>query len=113
MLTARFVGKRAAQSLKGVTHSLSSPDTSGFLYYARDDLQGLATRDDARRISLAVSNMSTLHSQALMFEVQMLLAAENAVHIMGWMWRASPLKYQEDLAKAMLMLRDERQKSQP
>ncbi|KAG6356078.1 hypothetical protein INS49_015463 [Diaporthe citri] len=106
MLTARFVGDRAAQLLKGMTDSLSYPDISGFLFYARDDLQGLATRDDARRISLAVPDMSTEHSQALMFEVQMLLAAENAVHIMGWMWRAGPSRYQEDLAKAMLILRD-------
>lgn len=106
MLTARFVGNRAAQLLDGLTDFLDDLDISGFLYYARDDLQGLATRDDARRISLAVTNMSTVHSEELVFEVQMLLAAENAVHVMGWMWRASPSKYQEDLARAMLMLRN-------
>lgn len=89
MLTARFTGNRAAQFLKGLTDSLRYPDISRSLYYARDDLQGLATHDDARRISLAVPNMSTYHSQALIFEVHMLLAAENAVHIMGWMWRAA------------------------
>lgn len=106
MLTARFVGNRAAQFLNGWTDSLSDPDISGFLYYARDDLQGLATRDDARRISLAVPNMSTNHDQAVLFEVQLLLAAENAVHIMGWMWRAGPSRYQEDLARAVLMWRN-------
>lgn len=45
-------------------------------------------RRNARYVSLAVPNVSTEWSFSLDFELQMLLAAENAVHIMVWTWEA-------------------------
>ena len=88
ILMAKFVGMRAENFL-GPLELLSYPDINGFLYYVRDDLQGLAMRTDARFISLADQTMSTEHSQGLVFEVQMLMAAENAVHVLGWDVRAA------------------------
>lgn len=87
-LTARFVGVRMSKFL-GRLEYLSYPDMHGFLYYARDGLQGLAMGADARDISLANQTMDTFHSQALVFEVQMLQAAENAVHILARDLRAA------------------------
>lgn len=88
ILTARFVGVRAAK-FRQLRDYLRYPELDAFLYYARDDLQGLAMRFDARDISLADQTMDTFFSVALVFEVQMLQAAENAVHVLGWDLRAA------------------------
>lgn len=87
ILTARFVGVRAETVLNG--DDLSYPDVVGFLYYARDDLQGLAMRNDARDISLANPTMDTWYTEALDFELQMLQAAENVVRGLSWGWRTA------------------------
>lgn len=88
ILTARFVGVRVAKFLERLDY-LKYPELSAFLYYARDDLQGLAMRFDARDISLADQTMDTTYSAALEFEVQMLQAAENVVHVLAWDLRAA------------------------
>ncbi|KAG8163016.1 hypothetical protein KVR01_007494 [Diaporthe batatas] len=84
MLTAKFVGHHFHRAKH--LQTLSSAGLRGFLYHVRDTLQALAMRGDARYISLAVPNVSTEFSPALVLELQMLLAAENAVHILGWTW---------------------------
>lgn len=83
ILTARFVGVRVDRFLAAGEY-LSYHDLHAFLYYVHDDLRSLAARPDARTISLADQTMDTCFSQALDSETQMLQAAENAVHILGW-----------------------------
>lgn len=87
IITAKFVGVRAVTVLNG--DDFRYPDVVGFLYYARDDLQVLATRDDARDISLANPTMDTSYTVALECELQMLQAAENVVRGLAWGWRTA------------------------
>jgi hypothetical protein len=89
IITARLVGFQIAETVaEPMPKYFTYADIDKFLYYIRDDLQVLATRDDVRHISLAVPGMSTSHSPALVYEVQIQMAAENAMHTMGWIWRA-------------------------
>lgn len=91
ILTAKFVGYHFARTTR--LRTLSYPDLGGFLYHVRDILQALAMRSDARYIALAVPNVSTEASPALVFELQMQFAAENAVHILGWTWEAASSRF--------------------
>lgn len=83
ILTARFVGVRVEKFLEVGEH-LGIHDLHAFLHYVQDDIRSLATRLDARTLSLADQMMATFSSQALDCETQMLQAAENAIHLLGW-----------------------------
>lgn len=87
ILTARFVGVRAAKFI-GLDECLSHPGIHAFLYHIRDDLQHLVMRHGARDISLCDQTMDTSFSHALEAELQMLQAAEDAIHVMAWDMRA-------------------------
>lgn len=95
VLTAKFVGVRV-KNLRGKLKYLGYLDMHGFLYYARDDLQGLAMRADAGDVSLANQTMDTSFSKALEFEVQMQQAAESAVRIMARDLRAAMYSLLDD-----------------